>query len=172
MTRDVYSSADTRSCSRRPEQEEAPEWLILFLPAAMSRPAATAAPVAATKSRLVRRNTCRPARPVETASTRRSPAATASPTPIPTRPRASSNGGNAHASRSLDRLDQLRPRQRAGAPLQRDLRAQAAVPLRSPEGRQPDRLQEDLKERGQADPGEGDRQSLRVPQRQVRLHGG
>ena len=75
-----------------------------------------------------------------------------------------------HASRDLERCDHVRPRQRAGSAVQRRLGAQAPLQLRPREGRQSDRLPEDLQARGEARPRQGDRQGLRVRQGRVRVH--
>src|SRR5438067_2117573 len=76
------------------------------------------------------------------------------------------------AKGDLDGLNQLRPRQRAGAPVRRDLRAQAALPPRPRARPEPDRLPGGLQARGQARPGRRGGQGLRVRARRVRLDGG
>src|SRR5437763_15071848 len=156
---------------RTSEQGGHERWQIPSLPAATSPPAPTSAPAAVTRSMLARPSICRRAPPVATASGRRSAAATAPTIPTPTGTNASAIGRH-DGPRPLDRLDQLRPRQRAGSPLQRDQRAQAPLPLRPRKGREPNRLPEDLQGGGEAGAREGDRQGFRVPQGQVRLHGG
>src|SRR2546423_759668 len=76
------------------------------------------------------------------------------------------------AKGDLDGLDQLRPRQRGGAPVRRDLRAQVAPPPRPRARPEPDRLPGGLQARGQARPGRRGGQGLRVRARRVRLDGG
>ncbi len=70
------------------------------------------------------------------------------------------------------RLDHVRARQCPRSPVQRDPGASAPFPPAPPQGRQPDRLREDLQEGRRAGPGRRDRQGVRVREGQVRLHGG
>ena len=73
-----------------------------------------------------------------------------------------------HAASDLDRRDLVRPRERPGAHVQRDRRARPALQPGPRARRRPDRLPEDLQERGRARPGRRDRQGVRAHEGQAR----